>query len=346
MSRCIDLAENGLGQTYPNPLVGCVIVHQGRIIAEGWHRKAGEAHAEVEALNRVKNPEQLNDCTLYVSLEPCSHFGKTPPCSDRIIASGIKKIVIGTMDPFAAVAGRGIRKLMEAGCEVKVGVLEDACRMLNRRFFTYHQLNRPYIILKWAQSPDGYIAPAPATRTSRDPVWISNPFSKQLVHKWRSEEQGILVGTNTVVDDNPKLDTREWAGNNPVRILLDPNSRIPQQSNVFNGKTKTIRIVGKSTGMTVHSSADYITESIDYSAPVAEQLAAVLHRHDIQSIIVEGGARTLESFISANLWDEARIFTGNADINKGVSAPPIHGRTTKTITLLQDRLRFVFNSLE
>lgn len=344
MSRCIQLAGNGLGQTYPNPMVGCVIVHQDRIIAEGWHHRAGEPHAEIEALNKIKHPEHLKESTLFVSLEPCSHFGKTPPCSDRIIASGIKKVVIGTMDPFAAVSGRGIRKLIEAGCQVKVGILEDACRMLNRRFFTFHQQKRPYIILKWAQSQDGYIAPTPTRRVAREPVWISNPFSKQLVHKWRSEEQAILVGTRTVLEDNPKLDTREWTGNNPVRIVLDPNSRIPEESSVFNGKVTTIRIVGPSHGeLEIERIPAYITERIDYSAQVPEQIASLLYDHEVQSVIVEGGAQTLNSFISSGLWDEARIFTGNLDLTAGVPAPTITGNTGRNRKLQQDSLKIIFN---
>lgn len=344
MSRCIQLAANGLGQTYPNPMVGCVIVHQDRIIAEGWHRRAGGPHAEAEALNRVENPELLKDSTLYVSLEPCSHFGKTPPCSDRIIASGVKNVVIGTMDPFAAVAGRGIRKLIEAGCQVKVGILEDDCRMLNRRFFTFHQKKRPYIILKWAQSQDGYIAPEAKERNSREPVWISNSFSKQLVHKWRSEEQGILVGTRTVLADNPKLDTREWTGNNPVRIVLDPKERIPEDSHVFNGKIKTIRIVGSPMSKPqAEPHPHYITERIDYSTQVPVQIASILYNHGIQSVIVEGGAITLKSFISSGLWDEARIFTGSLDLDGGVPAPKILGRTGSVRRLQQDNLRILFH---
>jgi len=206
INRCLELAKNGLGKTYPNPLVGSVIVYKDQIIGEGWHQKAGSAHAEVNAINSVVEKSLLKKTTIYVSLEPCSHFGKTPPCSDLIIARDIKKVVIGAVDPFAEVAGRGIKKLMEAGCKVQVGILEKQCQELNKRFFTFHQKQRPYIILKWAQTANGYIAPK--FQEKREPVWISNQYSKQLVHKWRSEEQAILVGTSTAIADNPKLNTR------------------------------------------------------------------------------------------------------------------------------------------
>jgi len=240
IKRCLQLSENGLGSTYPNPMVGSVIVYEDKIIGEGWHQKAGEAHAEVNAVNSVKNPELLKKSTIYVSLEPCSHFGKTPPCSDLIIAKGIKKVVVATVDPFAEVAGRGIKKLMEAGCDVMLGVLEKEAQHLNKRFFTFHNKKRPYIILKWAQSEDGFIAPL--KREDRAPVWISNRYSKQLVHKWRAEEQAILVGTTTAIDDNPKLNTRLHAGNNPTRVVIDRSGKIPAESAIFDGSIKTIVI--------------------------------------------------------------------------------------------------------
>lgn len=224
MKRCIELAKNGLGTTYPNPLVGSVIVHDGKIIGEGWHKKAGEPHAEVNAVNSVKDKSLLKEATIYVSLEPCSHFGKTPPCCDLIIANKIPNVVVGTVDPFAKVAGNGIKKLIESGKNVTIGILEDECNELNKRFFTFHQKKRPYIILKWAETTDGFIAPI--SKEEKSPVWITNPYSRQLVHKWRTEEQAILVGTNTVLDDNPKLDARDFSGNNPVRIVLDKSGKI------------------------------------------------------------------------------------------------------------------------
>ena len=233
MLRCLQLAKNGLGSTYPNPMVGSVIVYEDRIIGEGWHQQAGQPHAEVNAVNSVNDQSLLDKATIYVSLEPCSHFGKTPPCSDLIIAKGIKKVVIGTVDPFAEVAGRGIKKLIDAGCEVLVGVLEQECQQLNKRFFTFHQKKRPYIILKWAESLDGFIAPEAKSRSSREPVWITNSYSKQLVHKWRAEEQSILVGTKTVEADNPSLTTRDWSGKSPTRIVLDRELKISEESCCF-----------------------------------------------------------------------------------------------------------------
>ena len=240
IKRCIELAQNGLGTTYPNPMVGSVIVHKNKIIGEGWHKKSGEAHAEVNAINSVKDESLLKDATIYVSLEPCSHFGKTPPCSDLIIAKEIKRVVIGTMDPFAKVAGRGIKKLMDAGCEVKVGILEDECLELNKSFFTFLKKQRPYIILKWAQTEDGFIAPE--NREGKRPVWITNKYSGQLVHKWRSEEAAILVGTNTVLKDNPSLNVRKWTGKSPIRIVIDRELKTPDEFPILDGTQKTIML--------------------------------------------------------------------------------------------------------
>ena len=240
IKRCIELAQNGLGTTYPNPMVGSVIVYDGQIIGEGWHKKAGEPHAEVNAVNSVKDKSLLKKATIYVSLEPCSHFGKTPPCCDLIIANEIPNVVVGTVDPNEKVAGKGILKLIEAGANVTVGVLENECNELNKRFFTFHQKKRPYIILKWAESLDGFLAPEKAGNQDRKPVWITNQYSRQLVHKWRTEEQAILVGTQTVVDDNPKLNARDWNGNNPTRIVIDRNNRIDPDSFIFDDTVKTV----------------------------------------------------------------------------------------------------------
>lgn len=343
MQRCIQLAENGLGRTYPNPMVGSVIVHQDRIIGEGWHRKAGEAHAEVNAVNSVPDKELLQEATIYVSLEPCSHFGKTPPCSDLIIASGIKKVVIGTVDPFAKVAGRGIRKLMDAGCEVVVGVLEEQCKTLNKRFFTLLLRNRPYIILKWAESRDGFIAPA--SNNERRPVWISNQYSRQLVHKWRAEEQAILVGTNTAVADNPKLNTRLWKGGDPVRVVLDRDLRIPGNSALLEDNIRTLFLCGKdrlakaSTGK--NSKLSY--EGIDFGEGLAQQICEVLAKNGLQSVIVEGGRQTLQTFIDAGLWDQARIFTGTTRFEEGVKAPHLQGTLLLEEKIASDSLKIYTN---
>ena len=338
IKRCIELAKNGLGATYPNPLVGSVIVHRDSIIGEGWHQKAGAPHAEVNAVNSVKDESLLKKSTIYVSLEPCSHFGKTPPCSDLIIAKGIKKVVIGTVDPFAEVAGRGIKKLMEAGCEVQVGVLEKECQDLNKRFFTFHQKKRPYIILKWAQTTDGFIAPK--IQEKREPVWITNQYSKQLVHKWRSEEQAILLGTNTAIADNPKLNTRLWKGENPVRVVIDKDLKIPQESALFDGTIKTIVLTEnvKSSG-----SNNLVFEKVNFQQNLPLQICEILYRHNLQSVIIEGGAKTLQTFIDNNLWDEARVFTGISEFHKGVKAPEFSGKMFSKTTLERDTLKFYKN---
>ncbi len=320
MSRCIQLAKNGLGNTYPNPLVGSVIVHNNTIIGEGWHHKAGLPHAEVNAIAGVRNTRLLKDATLYVSLEPCSHFGKTPPCADLIISKGIKKVVIGSTDPNPKVAGRGIQKLKDAGCEVEVGVVKKECDDLNRRFFTFHQKKRPYIILKWAQTSNGFIAPSEALRNSeKKPVWITNEHSRQWVHKMRAKEQAILVGTTTVLMDNPSLTTREWEGNSPVRVVIDRSLKIPGNASVFDKEAKTIVITQKKAGNT----DNIFYETIDFSKDIAFQICDILYRYKIQSLIVEGGTKTIQTFTDANLWDEAFVFTGTNKFKEGVKAPVI-----------------------
>ncbi|SHG47413.1 diaminohydroxyphosphoribosylaminopyrimidine deaminase [Flavobacterium fluvii] len=299
-------------------MVGSVIVHDGKIIGEGWHKKSGEPHAEVNAINSVKDKSLLKKSTIYVSLEPCSHFGKTPPCCNLIIENNIPNVVIGTVDPNIKVAGNGIKKLMEAGINVTVGVLENECNELNKRFFTFHEKKRPYIILKWAESQDGFIAPL--SKSEQKPVWITNEFSRQLVHKWRSEEQAILVGTNTVIDDNPKLDVRDWTGKNPARIVLDQNNRIPKDSHIFNNQVKTIVFSKSNTSINKENSN---FEVIDFGQNIGQQIIDVLYRHQIQSIIIEGGRETLQTFIDGNFWDEARIFIGDNSFEKGTKAPII-----------------------
>ena len=319
IKRCIQLAKNGLGRTYPNPMVGSVIVHEGKIIGEGWHQQAGGPHAEVNAINSVADFSILKKSTIYVSLEPCSHYGKTPPCSDLIIARGIKKVVIGTVDPFAEVAGRGIKKLLDAGREVTVGVLEKDCQELNERFFTFHNKKRPYIILKWAQTEDAFIAPE--QMQERKPVWITNKYSNQLVHKWRSEEQAILVGTNTAIADNPKLNTRHWQGDDPVRVVLDREGKIPQQSALFDGSVKTILLTEAASESAKLQQENLFMEFLKFENPLPPQICDILYKHELQSVIVEGGSQMLQTFIDADLWDEARVFTGNKSFGNGVKAP-------------------------
>ncbi|MBF4470416.1 bifunctional diaminohydroxyphosphoribosylaminopyrimidine deaminase/5-amino-6-(5-phosphoribosylamino)uracil reductase RibD [Flavobacterium sp. HJJ] len=336
--RCISLAKNGLGATYPNPMVGSVIVYDGKIIGEGWHRKAGGPHAEVNAVNSVQDKSLLSRATIYVSLEPCSHFGKTPPCCDLIIKNKIPNVVIGTVDPFSEVAGKGIKKLIEAGIHVTVGILEEECNELNKRFFTFHQKKRPYIILKWAESQDGFIAPL--EKSEKKPVWITNTYSRQLVHKWRTEEQAILVGTQTVLDDNPKLNARDWYGNNPVRLVLDQNNRIPKESAVFDNQTKTIVFTDSQNTIPEENTT---FDSIDFKQNITGQIADSLYIHNIQSVIIEGGLRTLQTFIDANLWDEARIFKGEISLGRGIQAPLLPKTDSEKQLIEKDELTILRN---
>ncbi len=339
IQRCIDLAKNGLGTTYPNPLVGSIIVHKGKIIGEGWHYEAGGPHAEVNAIQSVKDQSLLKEASIYVSLEPCSHFGKTPPCSDLIIEKGIKRVIIGTIDPFAKVSGAGIKKLMNAGCDVTVGVLEKECHELNKRFFTFHTKKRPYILLKWAQSKDGFIAPS--TTNKREPVWITNQYSRQLVHKFRSEEQAILVGNQTVIKDNPKLTTRDWFGEHPTRIVIDTSGKIPEESNVLDATTQTIILTTEAFKKENSKNISY--EVIDKKNKVIDQVSSILYQHNIQSVIIEGGTYTLQSFIDANIWDEALIFQGNATLGTGLKAPNITGNLISEQKINKDTLKKYIN---
>lgn len=337
IKRCIQLAKNGLGTSYPNPMVGSVVVHNNKIIGEGWHYQAGLPHAEVNAINSVRNKNLLNKSTIYVSLEPCSHFGKTPPCSDLIINSGIKKVVIGTVDPFAKVAGKGIEKLKNAGCEVIVGVLEKECQELNKRFFTFHTKKRPYIFLKWAQSTDHFLSPQKRNDLTREPVWITNNFSKQLVHQQRAYEQAILVGTNTVIEDNPSLNTRLWFGSNCTRVVLDLQTRIPVNSSIFDGNQPTIII---SSDYSQKNRENLTFEVIDRSLPIAEQICTILYKHQLQSLIIEGGQQTLKSFIDSDLWDEAFIYTGTkTSFKKGTPSPKLNkGKLLNSTLIINDTL--------
>lgn len=338
IKRCIELAQNGLGTTYPNPMVGSVIVYNDTIIGEGWHRKSGEPHAEVIAINSVKNRELLKRSTIYVNLEPCSHFGKTPPCADLIEECQIPKVVIGTIDPFAEVCGNGIAKLKEAGIEVEVGFLEKECNELNKRFFTYHQKKRPYIALKWAQTQNRFIAPLQKNETK--PIWISNEISRQLVHKFRSEEQAILVGTNTVLLDNPKLDVRDWTGQNPIRIVLDRELKIPKNYSVYDRSVKTVFITEKEQ---ISDDENLIFERIDFDENINNKILEVLHKNHIQSVIIEGGASVLESFIKDNLWDEARIFTSDLILENGVKAPEFNFEKYSETRIMNDTLSLFYN---
>jgi len=331
MQRCIDLASLGLGNTAPNPMVGSVIVYDNKIIGEGYHTKSGEPHAEVNAINSVKDKTLLKKSTLYVNLEPCSHFGKTPPCANLIAELGIPNLIIGTIDTAAHVSGKGVQILRDAGCNVITGVLETEARELNKRFFTFHEKKRPYIILKWAETKDGFIDKK-RKDDSQKPAWITNELSKKLVHKWRSEEQAILVGTNTVIADNPELTSRNWDGRNPLRVVFDKNIRLKShQLKVFNDKAETIIIADACNKNQEYKSlnSNIGIEFVDYSKDFYTQLFNVLYKRNIQSVIVEGGEKVLNSFIKNNIWDEARIFYGNFDFNNGVKAPKLVGEELK-----------------
>lgn len=333
IKRCITLAKNGLGNTYPNPLVGCVIVYNDRIIGEGWHQKAGEPHAEVNAINSVKNKELLSKSTIYVSLEPCSHFGKTPPCADLIIENNIPNVVIGSLDSNEKVSGRGVKKLIEAGRNVTIGVLEDECKELNKRFFTFHEKKRPYIILKWAESSDGFISPI--HKLTKAPVWISNEFSRQITHKWRSEEQAILVGTQTVLDDNPKLDTRDWYGKNPIRIILNRSGKIDTPYNVFDKTTPSIIVTEQKN---IQSTKNLTFKNCIFDSELAQTICKIVFELNIQSIIIEGGTQTIQTFLDAKLWDEARIFKGKSKLNDGIKAPKIDLSFSTQKSIINDEL--------
>lgn len=342
MRRCIQLAKNGLGSTAPNPTVGAVVVHRNKIIGEGFTSPFGGAHAEVNAITSVKDKELLSRSTLYVTLEPCSHFGKTPPCADLIMANNIPRIVIGLLDPHEKVAGRGIQKLRDAGCEVGVGVLQKECREHHKRFLTFHEKKRPYIILKWAETADGLIAPEQQLReTEPHPYWITGTLSRQLVHKWRSEEQAILVGTTTVLEDNPKLDIRLWSGKSPIRIVLDKDLKIPFDHYVLDTKQRTIVFTNKTEALNKQNGVEYV--QLDSTKEIAQNICHQLYTLDIQSVLIEGGAQTLQTFIDAGLWDEARIFTGASVFKRGVKAPHIGGTSEASKKLEQDQLILLKN---
>lgn len=320
MQRCLQLAVKALGNAAPNPLVGAVLVHDGKIIGEGYHRKFGEAHAEPNAINSVKDKSLLTKSTLYVSLEPCSHFGHTPPCANLIVESKIPKVVIGTLDPNPKVAGRGVKILEEAGIEVELGVLPEECRELNKRFFTFQEKHRPYIILKWAQTQDGFLDKERLDRNDL-PLKISNTFTTQLTHKMRAENQSIMVSTNTVVLDNPSLSVRNWPGKSPIRIALDRTGRIPSDYTILNNLHKTLvftELERESAGKTEFIQLDFEKEGL---AKIVEEI----YKRNINSILVEGGSQLHKSFISLGLWDEIHVEISKEKIGKGIEAPLFRG---------------------
>lgn len=332
MNRCIELASNGLGGVSPNPLVGSVIVHEDSIIGEGYHRQYGDSHAEVNAIASVRDKSLLKYSTLYVNLEPCSHWGKTPPCADLIIENKIPRVIIGAGDPYPEVNGRGIKKLRDAGIEVINNVLEKECRELNRRFITYQLQQRPYIILKWAETSDGFIA-----RADNSSRWISSIPSRLMVHNWRSQEDAIMVGTNTAVHDNPELSSRDMSsGRNPLRIALDRKGVIPESHHLMHGNIPTL--IFTEANKEARDNLSFF--SVDFGSPdFLNIILAYLFSLRIQSLIVEGGSRLLNSFITAGLWDEARIFKNNTlQFGKGISAPVIDGTAENMLPVDGDTL--------
>lgn len=328
MRRCFQLALNGLGNVAPNPLVGAVIVYEGRIIGEGFHAQYGDPHAEVMAVRNCNAPELLSKSTLYVNLEPCSHFGKTPPCADLIVEQKIPHVVICNTDPFPEVAGRGIQKLKNAGVNVLTGVLEQEGEKLNRRFFTFHRKKRPYVILKWAQSSDGFL-----DGNQPEPMAITSPQTNQIVHQWRTQEAGILVGYHTALKDNPQLTARHFMGKNPTRIVVDSALALPLSLHVFSDGNPTL---------VLNDEKESTDRAVRYIKTATRDIAILLHtlyELRIQSVIVEGGRKTLQRFIDTGLWDEARILTGAISIGEGTQAPQlVHGNLINSQVLGKDTI--------
>ena len=330
MQRALQLAKTRWANALPNPSVGAVIVYKDTIIGEGFTAAFGGAHAEVNAINAVENQDLLKESTLYVTLEPCSHHGKTPPCASLIVEKKIPKVIVGCIDPFAQVAGKGIQILKENKVEVITGILESECQQSHQRFFTFQQKKRPYIILKWAQSADGFIAPK--HKNEQKPVWLSNRYSRQLTHKWRSEEMAILVGKQTVLDDNPSLTTRNWYGKNPIRLFIDANNEIDDTYQILNREATTFRLTkNKKTDNDVLLSFENI----------AQEICDFCFTQNIQSVIIEGGRQTLQTFIDSGLWDEARVFEAAINIKDGIPAPKLTNfQKVKSVVIDQDFLSF------
>ncbi|SFK85798.1 diaminohydroxyphosphoribosylaminopyrimidine deaminase [Porphyromonadaceae bacterium KH3CP3RA] len=324
MERCLQLARKGEGSTKPNPLVGAVVVHNGRIIGEGFHRQYGEAHAEVNAIASVRDSSLLSESTLYVSLEPCAHHGKTPPCAELIITRKIPRVVVATDDPNPKVSGKGIAMMRENGIEVVVGMLEKEARELNRIFFVNQLYNRPYIILKWAQSSDGFMDYLRTPGDGNTPVIISNTMTHTIVHRFRTQVQGIMVGTNTALLDNPQLTARKWFGNDPMRVVIDRQNKIPADASLFDGTVPTIVFTASAPPHTAKNSyVKYI--EIDFLGDICKQISDRLYEEKIYSLLIEGGAQLLASFIEKNMWDEAYVEIAEKALHSGVKAPIIKG---------------------
>ncbi|MCU0416197.1 MAG: bifunctional diaminohydroxyphosphoribosylaminopyrimidine deaminase/5-amino-6-(5-phosphoribosylamino)uracil reductase RibD [Cytophagaceae bacterium] len=334
MRRALELAQLGLGSVSPNPLVGCVIVKDDKIIAEGYHKTFGQAHAEVEAIKQLPSREAASGATLYVNLEPCSHTGKTPPCVDLITQYPFQRIVFANIDPNPLVAGAGFEKLMGHGFEVTQGVLEHEARQLNKRFFTFMEKKRPYIILKWAETADGFIA-----RDDYSSKWISNEVSRRLTHKWRSEEDVVLVGTNTALYDNPQLNVRDWTGRHPVRAFIDKTLQLPQAAHLLDGTQTTICYNYQE--QYIHNLVDYV--KLDPVLDTLDQILEDLYTRRLGSILVEGGSVLLKAFIQKNLWDEIRVFTAPVTFHSGIEAPSVRRSPAYKEQVLTDELKIYYN---
>jgi diaminohydroxyphosphoribosylaminopyrimidine deaminase / 5-amino-6-(5-phosphoribosylamino)uracil reductase len=324
----MELAELGKGHVSPNPLVGCVIVHEDQIIGEGYHQRYGESHAEPNAIASVKNPSLLIESTVYVTLEPCAHFGKTPPCANLLIEKKVKKVVVGALDSNPMVAGKGIDLLQSAGIEVETGVLEKEIRLQNKRFFTFMEEKRPYVILKWAQTRDGFIA-----KKDFDSKWISNEYSRQLVHQWRAEEDAIMVGTNTARYDNPRLNVRDWNGKDPIRVVIDKELKLNKSLSVFDQSQPTL--VYNQQMNESKENLEHVQLPLNFT--LSDILRDLYHRN-IQSVLVEGGAYLLQQFIQNELWDEARVFTGSTSFENGIMGPGLHGNLVEVMNVGEDKL--------
>ncbi|WP_164121861.1 bifunctional diaminohydroxyphosphoribosylaminopyrimidine deaminase/5-amino-6-(5-phosphoribosylamino)uracil reductase RibD [Sphingobacterium sp. xlx-130] len=344
MSRCIALAQLGAGTTSPNPMVGAVIVYEGKILGEGYTSPYGGAHAEVNAVEAVKTNygdgqanELLKQSTVYVSLEPCAHYGKTPPCADMLVRHGVRRVVVGCEDPFAKVNGLGIAKLRDAGIDVEVGVLEEECRFVNRRFFTRIGQHRPYVILKWAETKDGYFAPIGDRQ-----AWISNRASRQLSHKWRSEEDAIMVGAATALIDDPMLNNRLWSGKSPKRVLIDRNLAVPKTARLLMDDSTDLIIFNEEKAAWDGHLKYIALENYDLYLP--HNILYQLYLMDVQSLIIEGGGKTLNRFIEAGLWDEARVFVGECVWGEGIAAPRMEGAVGEEIAVASDRLKLYYKA--
>ncbi|MFO7939430.1 MAG: bifunctional diaminohydroxyphosphoribosylaminopyrimidine deaminase/5-amino-6-(5-phosphoribosylamino)uracil reductase RibD [Bacteroidales bacterium] len=339
MRRCLELASLGRGNTYPNPVVGSVLVADGRIIGEGFHRKAGCSHAEVVAIDQVQDKALLRRATLFVNLEPCSHYGKTPPCAERIVREGIPHVIIGTRDTSSKVAGKGIAILKANGVKVEEGILAEASRKLNAAFFTYQEKKQPQLVLKWAQTLDGFIDYERSINEAPEIHWITNELAKTVVHKWRSEFQAILVGANTVINDNPRLTVRNWYGKNPLRVVLDPDCRVSYGAHVFDSAAETLYITDLRQKGQFPELPKVVTHYIDFGEPIGAQLFAIFYKLGVQTCIVEGGAQTLQYFLDEDLWDEIHLWIGERFFYQGLKAPVLNSKsTTKELRFGQSTL--------